>query len=351
MKFREKQSIRAAVFGVQKFFRFLLGVSILLALLGLSSCKGPASSIILDTDIGSSTDDLFALQLLYHYIETENVKLLGIIVDRENVENAHIVDVMNNYYKHENIPIGLIQDGIKDSKVWIDYKNLPNYTNENGKPMFKKSSFDSYPEGYKIYRKLLSSQPDKSVKICSIGFLTCLSQLLQSQADEYSDMTGVELVRRKVSRIYIMGGVFGNAIEKTEYNFFQAIDYVLNFFSLLPADVEVILSPGEVGDLIDYKVENVISDIDWTDTHPIKQVYLQCDVNTGQKMWDVLPIIHAVKGDDWFNLSPRGTVEVTPNAETRFTPNPKGNIRYQIPGDDKWAEKIFAEIKKSYGKK
>ena len=176
MKFRKKQSIRAAFFGVQKFFRFLLGVSILLALLGLSSCKGPASSIILDTDIGSSTDDLFALQLLYHYIETENVKLLGIIVDRENVENAHIVDVMNNYYKHENIPIGLIQDGIKDPKVWIDYKNLPNYTNENGKPMFKKSSFDSYPEGYKIYRKLLSSQPDKSVKICSIGFLTCLWQ-------------------------------------------------------------------------------------------------------------------------------------------------------------------------------
>ena len=98
------------------------------------------------------------------------------------------------------------------------------------------------------------------------------------------------------------------------------------------------------------KIKNVISDIYWTDTHPIKQVYLNCFCNTGQKMWDVLPIINAVKGDDWFTLSPRGTVELLPNTRTNFTPDPKGNIRYQIAGNNEWVEKILEEIKSSYKK-
>ena len=68
-------------------------------------------------------------------------------------------------------------------------------------------------------------------------------------------------------------------------------------------------------------------------------------------MWDVLPVINAVKGDDWFLLSPPGRVEVLRNTNTIFTPDPKGNYRYQIPGNEAWIQKIFAEIKKSYGRK
>lgn len=174
---------------------------------------------------------------------------------------------------------------------------------------------------------------------------------MKSQADEYSDLNGVELVKRKVKAIYLMGGVFNGAIEKIEYNFSQGIDFVQDFFALLPSEVDLVFSPGEAGDAFDYKVENVISDISWTDAHPIKQVYLNCNCNTGQKMWDVLPVINAVKGDDWFLLSPRGRVEVLRNTRTIFTPDPKGNYRYQIPGDEAWVQKIFAEIKKSYGRK
>lgn len=318
------------------------------------SCEKPANSIILDTDIGSSTDDLFAIQLLYHYADLNEAEVLGIIVDREGKESAYIADLMNTYYGHEEVPIGLIKNGIKNPKIWINYKKLPEWKqkNESENLIFPYSCYDeSYPDGYKLYRKILASQPDKSVKICSIGFLTCLSQLLQSQPDEYSELNGVELVKRKVNTIYIMGGLFGEAIEEIEYNFSQGMDFVQNFFNLLPQEVDVVFSPGEAGDYIEYKPENVISDIYWTDTHPIKQVYLNCFCNTGQKMWDVLPIINAVKGDDWFTLSPRGTVELMPNTRTNFTPDPKGNIRYQIAGNEAWVEKILDEIKSSYKKK
>lgn len=331
---------------------------VLFTLIALLSCGQKVNSVILDTDIGSSTDDLFAMQLLYHYADSKEIKLIGIIVDREGQENAYLADLMNTYYGYEEVPIGLVRNGIKNPKIWIDYKKLPEWKNKNADKTEEKNLIfpytcydESYPDGYKLYRELLASQPDKSVVVCSIGFLTCLSQLLKSQADEYSDLDGVELVKRKVKAIYLMGGVFNGAIEKIEYNFSQGIDFVQDFFALLPSEVDLVFSPGEVGDALDYKVENVISDISWTDTHPIKQVYLNCNCNTGQKMWDVLPVINAVKGDDWFVLSPRGRVEVLRNTRTIFTPDPKGNYRYQIPGDEAWAQKIFAEIKKSYGRK
>ena len=35
--------------------------------------------VILDTDIGSSTDDLFAIEMLYHYMDEGRCKLLGML--------------------------------------------------------------------------------------------------------------------------------------------------------------------------------------------------------------------------------------------------------------------------------
>ena len=39
--------------------------------------------VILDTDIGSSADDLFALEMLYRYEDEGRCRLLGVVVDRE----------------------------------------------------------------------------------------------------------------------------------------------------------------------------------------------------------------------------------------------------------------------------
>ena len=51
--------------------------------------------MILDSDFGSSTDDLFALMMLHHYIDDGKVNLLGIVVDREGEKNAALVDIFD----------------------------------------------------------------------------------------------------------------------------------------------------------------------------------------------------------------------------------------------------------------
>ena len=212
--------------------------------------------------------------------------------------------------------------------------------------MFQRSvaDYSSLPNGWQLYRRLLSAQPDHSVNIVSIGFLSCLAQLLESEPDSYSSLSGVELVRSKVKCIYMQGGVFGEAVEP-DFNFAQGITFAKTFFRNWPREVDMIFSPMEVGQDVEYTPEQVVTDVSWTDTHPIKQVYMHYDCNTGQRMWDVMSVIQAVEGDALFSLSARGTVQLTDNAETIFTPSPTGNCRYQLPGSVTWAAQMLEKIR------
>ena len=302
--------------------------------------------IILDADIGSSTDDLFAMEMLYRYEELGRCRLLGVVVDREGEQNAVFTDVMNTYFGHGDVPIGLVRKGIDNPAVWIDYAHVADMKDGNGQPMFERNvpDYSTLPDGWQLYRKLLATQPDHSVSIVCTGFVTCLAQLLQSGGDEYSSLDGVELVRRKVKCIYMQGGVFGNA-EEPDFNFAQGADFAQTFFSRWPTDVDMVFSPMEVGQTVDYEPEQVIGDISWTDEHPIKRVYMTCNCNTGQRMWDVMPTVQAVEGDNLFTLSERGALTVTPECATIFTPTATGYFRYQIAGDTAWSAAMLDKIR------
>ena len=302
--------------------------------------------VILDTDIGSSTDDLFTLEMLHYYQQQGSCKLIGVVVNREGEDCAACADVMNTYFNNGDVPIGLVRDGLKTPTVWIDYKALPTYKKGDSTPMFALSisDYSALPDGWQLYRRLLAKQPDHSVSICSIGFTTCLAQLLESEGDDYSPLSGVELVRSKVKCLYIQGGSFGQSPEP-DYNFLQDISCAKTFFRLWPSDVDIIFTPMETGNGIEYLPEQVISDVSWTDYHPIKQVYMTCNCNTGQMMWDPLTAINAVEGDDLFMLTERGTVVLNDDGTVIFTPSATGNSRFQMPGDDAWRSVMLEKIR------
>lgn len=344
----------------EKRLRMLAAILTLCGTLLLASCADNSTSadegeqaytgiplVIYDTDIGSSTDDLFGLEMLCRYEEEGRCKLLGVVVDRVGDDCAAVADVMNTYFDHGDVPIGLVRQGISNPKVWIDYKALPTYTADDGRPMFHRtvSDYSALPDGSRLYRRLLAMQPDHSVSICCVGFVTALAGLLTSEGDEFSPLSGVELVRQKVKCLYIMGGVFGESVEP-DFNLAQGIAFSQTFFRLWPETIDIVFSPMEVGQEVEYKPEQVISDISWTDVHPIKQVYMTCNCNTGQKMWDAMAVIHAVEGDSSFSLSKRGTVILTPQAETIFTPSATGNCRYQLPGNETWNAMMLEKIRK-----
>ena len=350
---------------MEKMMRLIMVVAIVVCGLSmLSSCSSDNDEnpiqpgydgvplVILDTDIGSSTDDLIAMEMLYNYMDEGRCKLLGVVVDRMGDDYAALADVMNTYFGHGSIPIGVERGGIKDPSVFIDYRELYKHTTEKGELMFKRtiSDYSQLPNGWELYRRLLAAQPDHSVSICSTGLVSSLVQLLASEPDDISPLSGVELVSKKVKCLYLMAGVFTTS-EEPDYNFLQDPTYAKLLFELWPRSVDVVFSPMEVGNEIDYSPETVIRDISWTDIHPIKQVYMKYDCDTGQRMWDPMVVIQAVEGDELFTLSERGIVTLTPNAGTIFTPSATGNHRYQKPGTQAWCQAMLEKIRKSLMRK
>lgn len=59
-----------------------------------------------------------------------------------------------------------------------------------------------------LYRRALAEQEDGSVEFIAIGPLNNLSELLHSTPDVYSPLSGCELIKRKVSCLTAMAGVF-----------------------------------------------------------------------------------------------------------------------------------------------
>jgi inosine-uridine nucleoside N-ribohydrolase len=346
---------------MKQIMQWLMAVILVFGTSFLSSCTGDSDDnpvqpeqteykgvplVILDTDVGSSTDDLFAMEMLYRYADEGRCKLLGIVVDRHGDDYAALADMMNTYFGYPNLPIGVERGGIRNPEVFIDYKNVYNHKTKEGELMFKRtvSDYSKLPNGWELYRKLLASQPDHSVSICSIGFVTSIVQLLHSEPDDISPLTGVELVSKKVKCLYLMAGIFTSS-DESDYNFLQDPTYAKLLFEHWPRSVDVVFSPMEVGNGIEYRPETVISDISWTDIHPIKQVYMKYDCDTGQKMWDPMAVIQAVEGDKVFSLSERGIVTLTPEITTLFTPSATGNHRYQKPGTQAWCQAMLEKIR------
>ena len=307
-------------------------------------------NIILDSDFGSSTDDLFALMMLNHYIDDGLVDLKGVIVDREGEKNAGVVDIFNTYYGHPNIPVGLERNGVKNPRCFIPYNGICDLTNEKGEPMFKRTlNTATLPDGYKLYRKLLSEAQDKSIVVVAIGFATTLSQLMQSGADEFSPLSGTELLEKKVKSIYIQSGRFEAGDSLCGYNMRAASKQSAVFYDRLPKNVDLIMSPSNIGDGMNYVPADVLSDLSTTELNPIKAVYTNYTCDTGQRMWDTNCLVQAVLGDKEYNLSPRGWVTFVDKGENSlmlFKEDTNVNARYQLPGDSYFNEQKLMDIRR-----
>ena len=62
--------------------------------------------------------------------------------------------------------------------------------------------YDQVDDALTVLRESLAQAEDDSVVIVSLGFLHNIAQLLRSSSDNISDLSGSELVRKKVSSIY-----------------------------------------------------------------------------------------------------------------------------------------------------
>jgi len=116
---------------------------------------------------------------------------------------------MNHFYGHDDIILGAWKGhfGSNCDKhydgTFGQNQYLATVIRKTGGPI-KDSSM--VMTGTDAYRKALVAAPDGSVNVASIGMPTNLRDLLNTTADQYSTLSGVDLVARKVAKVVFMDG-------------------------------------------------------------------------------------------------------------------------------------------------
>ena len=325
-------------------------IMIALALIGalsFISCENKEANqsdklnLIFETDIGNDVDDAMAMDMIYKYLDNDKINLLAFTINKDGLAPAEFVDIMNTWYGYPDIPIGIIRNGADCETDAVNYaKAVVNLKKEDGSQMFERSlkSYDQLPDAHILYRKILAQMPDNSVTIVSVGFSTNLARLMDTPADEYSPLTGKELVAKKVKELITMAGHTTN-VNFHEYNVMKDPAAAKKVFEEWPT--KVVTSPFEVGIAIQYPGASIENDFGWAEGgHPMVEAYkAYLPMPYDRPTWDLTSLLYAVEGDSFFTMHGPFKMEVTEKGGTIFTPDENGD-RYYMMVDQAQADAV-----------
>ncbi len=324
-------------------FQFISSLILLLFFFAQTFSQHPVK-IIFDTDMRGDCDDAGALAVLNALSDLGEAEILAVVTNLKEPSNstAGAVDAINTYYGRPDIPTGTFKGesmhyDVKPSPFSPDLKN--NFPNDAG--------FNhQMPDALDVYRMILSSQPDTSVVICSVGALSNLAELLNSGPDQHSNLDGMELVSRKVKKLVIMGGEFPRS-SRQEYNI--RLDPASAVTVVLKWPGEIIWQGFEVGSAI-------ITGAELQQTPPENPVRRAFElrpfrggwaIDQGKPSHDQVTVLIAVRGVDpeLWQLSPPGFVVVDSEGNTEWKARASGNQYYiAIRPHPAKLEKIIGEL-------
>lgn len=167
-------------------------------------------NFILGTDWWTDCDDVVALRLLARAHKNEEIKLLGIILNGCMEYSVASLEGFLNTEKVNDIQIGI------DLKA-TDFGGNPPYQRRLSQYAKKYQNNTEAEDAVKLYRSILSKS-DQPVELIEIGYPQVLTALLQSESDDICKLNGIELVKNKVSKIWMMAGKWDKNPDK-ENNF------------------------------------------------------------------------------------------------------------------------------------
>ncbi len=306
--------------------RFFLLMALLSTIIGVQAER---MNIIFETDMGNDVDDALAIDMLYKYNRQGRINLMAVMLNKEGEFPPMYIDLLNTWYKQKRIPIGLSPRAGQSMVAGANYTQVVcEKKNEKGKPLYKHSikDYSKLLPAVMLYRKLLAKAEDASVTIVSVGFSTNLALLLDTEADEYSPLTGKELIAKKVKRLVTMAGHIQNP-EFAEYNVVNDVKACQRVFAEWPTPIY--MSPFELGLQICYPAHSIENDFTWVPHHPIVDSYkAYLPKIEDRPTWDLTAVLYAIDPQQFFNISPAGRVVVTDEGYTHYTQDASGNHYY-----------------------
>jgi Inosine-uridine nucleoside N-ribohydrolase len=269
--------------------------------------------VIFDTDMGPDYDDVGAIAILHAFSDDNEAEILATMASTKYEGVAAVLNVLNTYFRQPDLPIGIPKGDaltLRDSQHWSDslIAKYPHKINKN----------DEVPDAVSLYRQILAQQPDTSVTIITVGFLTNIANLLRSVPDEHSALSGQDLVNKKVKKLVSMAGRFP---EGMEFNIEKDAASAKYAFETFPRPI--LFSGFEIGQ----KIKSGIPLIQNQDiqSSPVKDVFgisipKAKEDSAGRMSWDQTAVLVGVKGSRPYYEIRYGRIEVAENGLNRWQP-------------------------------
>ena len=314
------------------------------------ACASSAApvKIIFDTDMITDFDDVGALACLHALADAGECEILATISSTRGNASVGAIEVINSYYGRPGLPVGApkgigvvgARPGAKEKvdpksplgeKSGIDgghYKYRKLLADYPG--WYRHADADDAPDANDVYRRILAGQPDGSVTICSVGFLTNMRRLLETPPDSVSPLDGKALVAKKVKLWVCMACQYPNG---KEYN--AKWDPESSRIAFAEWPTPIVFSDAKYGR--DCFAGRAVAELEGV-RNPVKDVFAgnipsrdeiradsakwlrQCFGMGGRAAWDETAVLAAVRGITPYFNAERGTYRMVGGK-----------------GDDEWA--------------
>ena len=267
---------------------------------------GPIN-ILHGTDWWTDCDDVAALRLLCRAHKDGRINLCCVGIDSVMQYSAPSVSA---FLVNEgvNAPIGVDFSAVRKGKNCKYQKLLASY------PHTVRANIDCIP-AYRLYRKTLAALDGKA-QITEVSFPQIIMQLMQSDPDEFSPLSGMELVKEKVEKIWLMAGRWDRSPGR-EYNLSAyPVCCVAGHYICENAPVPLVFLGFEVG--MDVITGDTVPEEDM-----LKKAFYAHGSANGRSSWDPM-LIHAAVCQDLAQAgyaAVYGTAHVDPvTGDNTFTP-------------------------------
>ena len=288
--------------------------------------------LIYDTDIGNDVDDTLALAVIHALQNRNECELLAVTITKDNAYATPMVGILNTFYGRPDIPVGIVKGGVTreigryNAEV---YKTVDEQGNRVFETPITPEMYAELPDAVTVLRKTLATQPDGSVVIVQVGFSTNLARLLDTPGDDFSPLTGKELVAGKVKLLSAMAGAFVDRLkEHREYNIAMDIPSAQKMFAEWPTPI--VFSGFEIGETIRHPGLSMRNEYNYVPYHPVKIAYhFYLGLENDQATFDLTSALYAVRPDrGYFTLSEPCDVRFDDAGRTLYQFNPNGKNRF-----------------------
>jgi len=275
----------------------------------LKSTRGP---VLLDTDIGPDCDDAGALAVLFSLQKKTGFSIAGIVNCTSNPWGAGAVDAVRAFYGMPELPIG----EFRRRPFLPDFSKYNKALSEEFSPLFRAGR--GFSDSAEIYKKALEESPDHALTVVTIGQFNALADAMRLYP---------ALFRKKLGLLVSMAGDYPAG--KREYNVYSDAESARYVFGQVSCPV--ILSGHEVGYAFKTGFPDGIERLE----NPVWLAYkLWNDGKTTRFSWDLTAVYFAVMGlEEFFDLSPALSLEVTSDGSTPSREEEGGNFRFLILKD------------------